>query len=1052
MPTEAKATVSVNGAAKVSGGITVPSAASVAFTGLSTTGWQSQKWELYDFPPGYTAPAGWSTDANGVIFSTDVAPSAITLPANTTTWGKWMLRLTVTPVGQPGVTLIDEMTALSMLSPKGQRDVAFGETIQFGGPRAWWAAELKATLRAIEGQLGGESTQPSGVSIVSQGAQPGGSVDAAPAIRLAMAVARLAGHYRVALPAGTFRIGSNIRVYEPFIFSGAGRELTKLVCDPGIEAAFSFFTGAAAPGGIGAKGAQISQLEITCTPTQAVVAYAPSTAYTLGQFIKPTLYNKHVYKVIKAGTSAAVNEATALVNEPHTPSRAVVWSSGLSVSYGQLVRPTNTAQWGYFFMCTTPAAGAAPKTTTTEPTWNYTVNGTTTDAAGITWTCLADPNILMIGTAICEVAIFSGLFIMCPMTVRNVRVKNAQTAAVFVEGNGSSPILDSDGRDVFIDDLEIILPGGNRGLGLYLRGGELTGGYYRSVRVIGTAGSGQGSVALPTDGSQNEHGIWDESFTGNNTFVACDVKNCRGYDYAAVGNSTRSVFLGCLSDFGRLMVPVASQWVGPTTGTFWGASNTIGYASLATSISSQGLHNGYESRGGVIAGLNDGTVAQWLTDPSDSGYSGFRYAGGWWTHGWAASNRAAFAFNNAQVQNSANLPNGEDAGVLVLPRGFGIGPTSDYRYEFASLSDFQGVLRGGYRRVGDVCHRPDRVAAGAYESDIVVTAGYAGVAWTSSTAKNARITSGGTAKPAAIVVPTSGGNLNAFQCTVGGTTGATEPTWPGTLNATVVDGTVTWKNVGPQPVVAPFGYIGTLPTGNTSVDPATLPMTGFWEASYTGSPWTGKTSTGASGGRTLTEATNPPATGAAVNGLTPPDFNGTSQVLGAAAAGANYIGNYISATAYSYTVLFYADTATADTGGDAYLQPCIIGDMDFGGDFGLAFSSVGVRAWHKDSGGGYGGVTLACSTGAWHAVQVVYDGTNLKVRLDGGSWSTLAKSNVASAPLTAIRLRLGANYSAGKFFDGRVPHFSISNTAISDANLLGVLYYLKNKFGVNVAP
>jgi Pectate lyase superfamily protein len=115
----------------------------------------------------------------------------------------------------------------------------------------------------------GSNTQPSGLAITSYGAQPGGLLDAAPAVRLAMAAAKAAGHFRVALPAGTFRIGSNIRVYDPFIITGAGRELTKLVCDPGIEAAFSFFTGAAAPGGIGAKGAQISRRSTTSTSTRS---------------------------------------------------------------------------------------------------------------------------------------------------------------------------------------------------------------------------------------------------------------------------------------------------------------------------------------------------------------------------------------------------------------------------------------------------------------------------------------------------------------------------------------------------------------------------------------------------------------------------------------------------------------------------------------------------------------------------------------------------------------------------------------------------------------
>ena len=35
-----------------------------------------------------------------------------------------------------------------------------------------------------------------------------------------------------------------------------------------------------------------------------------------------------------------------------------------------------------------------------------------------------------------------------------------------------------------------------------------------------------------------------------------------------------------------------------------------------------------------------------------------------------------------------------------------------------------------------------------------------------------------------------------FAATIGGTSGSTEPAWPQSLNATVTDGGVTWKNIG----------------------------------------------------------------------------------------------------------------------------------------------------------------------------------------------------------------------------------------------------------------
>lgn len=41
-----------------------------------------------------------------------------------------------------------------------------------------------------------------------------------------------------------------------------------------------------------------------------------------------------------------------------------------------------------------------------------------------------------------------------------------------------------------------------------------------------------------------------------------------------------------------------------------------------------------------------------------------------------------------------------------------------------------------------------------------------------------------------------GARVYVFECTVAGTTGATAPTWPSALNATVADGSVTWRNDG----------------------------------------------------------------------------------------------------------------------------------------------------------------------------------------------------------------------------------------------------------------
>ncbi len=155
-PPYAKVLISVNAGANQSGGITAPSAATIQLLGESTVDWLQQKWELVDYPAGFTTPAGWSLDANGVIFSTSVTPQLFTLPSIATLWGKWMVRLTVNnglSNGKDDPTLVDESSAFQTLSIKGQHDIGAREKIQFS--LKGWVGELQATLRALESIVAG---------------------------------------------------------------------------------------------------------------------------------------------------------------------------------------------------------------------------------------------------------------------------------------------------------------------------------------------------------------------------------------------------------------------------------------------------------------------------------------------------------------------------------------------------------------------------------------------------------------------------------------------------------------------------------------------------------------------------------------------------------------------------------------------------------------------------------------------------------------------------------------------------------------------------------
>lgn len=146
---------SINGGAVTTGGITVPASATVQLSAdpSASVGANLYKYEIYGYPTGFTVPAGWSTGASGVYFyNSSSTPPSFTLPS-IANWGKFMLRLTLNNAIStnskviPPTQLVDESTALSMLSPNGLADLGLFESNQFN---TTWTPTMQAGLRAID--------------------------------------------------------------------------------------------------------------------------------------------------------------------------------------------------------------------------------------------------------------------------------------------------------------------------------------------------------------------------------------------------------------------------------------------------------------------------------------------------------------------------------------------------------------------------------------------------------------------------------------------------------------------------------------------------------------------------------------------------------------------------------------------------------------------------------------------------------------------------------------------------------------------------------------
>lgn len=224
-------------------------------------------------------------------------------------------------------------------------------------------------------------------------------------------------------------------------------------------------------------------------------------------------------------------------------------------------------------------------------------------------------------------------------------------------------------------------------------------------------------------------------------------------------------------------------------------------------------------------------------------------------------------------------------------------------------------------------------------------------------------------------------------------------------------------------------------------DPATLSLTGWWRASYSGSPWVGTASAGASGSRNLTEATNPPTAGTAVDGFTPARFNGTNQKLGHAGPVAT---TFVSTTQWSTWVMFKATAAFAfGADNQRYNSPHFWCSDDSG--VGVGFDSNGINVHQADNSPAQRDTKIACGTGAWHVLFAWWDGSLLHLQLDNGSPVTTACTSMYSG-VSYAALLVGCNWNGSNWFQGDIEDMEIRNVAFSGTEVADIYTALKTQY------
>lgn len=240
--------------------------------------------------------------------------------------------------------------------------------------------------------------------------------------------------------------------------------------------------------------------------------------------------------------------------------------------------------------------------------------------------------------------------------------------------------------------------------------------------------------------------------------------------------------------------------------------------------------------------------------------------------------------------------------------------------------------------------------------------------------------------------------------------------------------------------IHPFSFIK---SSSAVFDPAVLSLTGWWRASYSASPWVGRASAGNSGTHDLSEATNPPSTGTAVNSLVPASFDGTNDILAGTTTS-----TYLATTQYTHVALVKVSSAIAATGGSPQVDDQIFADQ--ASWVGLrTFDDAGVikaAGWHWD--GAYRTVAGKTISTAWAMVATTFNGATISTDVNNsGSPSTLGVAADVGG--------LAGTFTLGRSQTGNFPAMSIlelmtAQTVLSAGNLASIKSYFNSRYALSL--
>jgi hypothetical protein len=220
-------------------------------------------------------------------------------------------------------------------------------------------------------------------------------------------------------------------------------------------------------------------------------------------------------------------------------------------------------------------------------------------------------------------------------------------------------------------------------------------------------------------------------------------------------------------------------------------------------------------------------------------------------------------------------------------------------------------------------------------------------------------------------------------------------------------------------------------------DPATLALTGWYRGTWA-VPWPGTASTGTSGTKTLQSNGHDPVAGTTLNGHQAADFAGSHMLVDSV----NLMPTYISTSAYRIHMLIYV-TATGAPGG-IFSDPGLI--TENGGSWGVTINNTGIQVYHAASQVAASAGALA--TGAWHDVDILFDGAHVTITVDGVAGTPGATTSAGFITGATMFVAQSAYVTAHP--NVQIMDLLIANTALAGTTAAALKGYVNARYGLSL--